>query len=233
MFKSIVSLFLVFAVVIGKSSGAEFCYSEVVSACSLAGGETQNCTAKYGATHTVLKDLQNYANLHITRNWQFMLMSSHFNNYVKNREGFGKLYKKYSDKSWEDSIELIKYMAKRGGAHDFKYRKEMPSEILSNTLVWGTPVLELDELPSLAKALGMWKTVAEEAHYIHGEISNHRQGYHDPETSSYIENEFAHEHAEIIRELAGHTNDLKRLVHETPDSSLAVFLFDNYLQKSA
>ncbi|WP_272693355.1 ferritin family protein [Providencia sp. PROV040] len=226
MFKSLVGLFLVFTVVICNCSATEFCYSEIVSACSLAGGETQNCTSKYGAAHTVLKDLQNYANLHITRNWQFMLMSSHFSNYVKNRDGFAKLYKKYSDESWEDSIELIKYIAKRGGAHDFKFRKDMPSEI-------GTPVLELDELPSLAKALGMWKTVAEEGHYIHGEISNHRLEYHDPETSSFIENEFVHEHAKTIRELAGHTNDLKRLVHNAADSSLAVFLFDNYLQKSA
>lgn len=227
MFKPIVGLFVVLSVVICNSSATEFCYSEIVSACSLGGGETQNCTAKYGAAHTVMKDLQNYANLHITRNWQFMLMSAHYHNYQANREGFAKLYKKYSDESWEHSIELIKYMAKRGGAHDFKYKKEMPSEI-------GTPVFELDELPSLAKALGMWKTVAEEAHYIHREVSNKMPGFHDPETSSYIENEFLHEHAKIIRDLAGYTNDLKRLVHEhkEKDSSLAIFLFDNYLQKS-
>lgn len=225
MFKSVISLLFVFSIFICSGSCAEYCYSEIVSACSLAGGDTQNCTAKYGAAHTVLKDLQNYANLHIARNWQFMLMSAHFNNYVKNREGFSKLFKKYSDESWEDSIELIKYIAKRGGIHDFRYKKELPSEV-------GTQTFELDELPSLAKGLGMWKTVADEAHYIHSEISGHKTKAHDAEVSSFIENEFVHKHANIIRDLAGYTNDLKRLVHENPDSSLAVFLFDNYLKKA-
>lgn len=211
--------------VISSVLATEYCYNEVDSACRIAGRESPDCTAKYSAANNVLKDLQNYANLHITRNWQFMLMSSHFNNYVKNREGFAKLYKKYSDKAWEDAIELIKYITKRGGTHDFKYKKEIPSEL-------GSPTLELEELPSLAKALDMWKYTAEEAHAIHGEVARQRSNVHDAEVASYIENEFVHDHAEIIRDLAGHTNDLKRLVHENQDSSLAVFLFDNYLKKT-
>lgn len=50
----------------------------------------------------------------------------------------------------------------------------------------GSPTLELEELPSLAKALGMWKAVAEEAHAIHGEVARNRASVHDAEVCIFI-----------------------------------------------
>jgi hypothetical protein len=40
-----------------------------------------------------------------------------------------------------------------------------------------------------------------------------------------------HRHAEQIRNLAGYTSDLKRLLSENKQASLSLFLFDEYLQK--
>lgn len=51
--------------------------------------------------------------------FEFLLMSTHFGNYEANREGFKGLYRKLSDQSWADAIDLIKYIAKRGGRMDF------------------------------------------------------------------------------------------------------------------
>lgn len=51
-----------------------------------------------------------------------IFQSSHFGNYQKNRAGFEKLYRKLSDQSWEDSIDLVKFLGKRGGHMDFKLR---------------------------------------------------------------------------------------------------------------
>lgn len=48
---------------------------------------------------------------------------------------------------------------------------------------------------------------------------------------SFFENEFVHEHAEIIRRLAGYTNDLKRLLSNPNDSNVALWFFDNYVAK--
>lgn len=59
--------------------------------------------------------------------------STHFKNYETQREGLGNLYKKYSDKTWEDAIELIKYVTKRGGSMDFTYKKENPIQVVSMT----------------------------------------------------------------------------------------------------
>lgn len=57
------------------------CYILLLYVCSKyftwklsAGSEVQNCNAIYGHAHTVITELQNYANLHIARNFQFLLM---------------------------------------------------------------------------------------------------------------------------------------------------------------
>lgn len=214
---------LLVSLTISSVLASEHCYSDVVGACGPAGGEVQNCNAKYGHAVGVIKDLQNYANVHIARNFQFLLLSIHFNNYNAQRGGFSALFRKYADKTWEDSINLIKYIAKRGGSMDFAYKKQA----VANTDIEN---YEMSEILSMSKSLDIWKAVAEEAHNIHGEAARRREQYHDPEVSSYIENNFVHQHAEIIRELAGHTNDLKRLLAETTDASLALFLFDHTLK---
>lgn len=204
----------------------EFCYSDVVGACSPSGSELSNCNAKYGAAHEVMKDLHNYVNVHITRNWQYLLMSTYFNNYEKNRAGFSKLYKELSDKAWGDAIDLIKYIGKRGGQMDFDFRKE-------NNLAVSVDTYEMHEMSSLAKALDIQKHLAEESHSIHAEAMRRKHDFHDPEVGSFIENNFLHQHADTIRTLAGHTSDLKKLMGNTNDQSLALYFFDQYLQKTS
>lgn len=206
-------------------ANAEYCYSDVVGACSPTGSELNNCNAKYGAAHEVIKDLQNYVNVHVTRNWQYLLMSTHFHNYEKNREGFSKLFKKLSDQAWDDAIHLIKYIGKRGGQMDFSFRKESNLGVTVDTY-------EMHEMGSLAKALDIQKSLAEESHHIHGEAMRRKADFHDPEVGSFIENNFLHQHADTIRTLAGHTNDLKKMMSNAADQSLALYLFDQYLGKS-
>lgn len=36
----------------------------------------ENCNAKYGGIDDTMKELQNYVNLQINRNWQFLLLVS-------------------------------------------------------------------------------------------------------------------------------------------------------------
>lgn len=60
-----------------------------------------------------------------------LFQSSHFGNYEKNRGGFEKLYRKMSDQTWEQAIDLVKYMGKRGGHMNFRLRRdEMVSKVL-------------------------------------------------------------------------------------------------------
>lgn len=207
-----------------KYVAADHCYNDVVGACSPVGGEIQNCNSRYGAFvgDELLNSVQNYANTNILRSFQFLLMSSHFGNYEKNRGGFEKLYRKLSDQAWEQAIDLVKYVNKRGGHMNFRLRKD---ETIAKQIDY-----EMYELGSMARALDMQKELAREAHSIHFEVT--RKVAHDPEVASYIENNFVHKHSDIIRELSGHTNDLKHLIANQPDPSLSLYLFDEYLQKS-
>lgn len=78
-----------------------------------------NCNAKYGAIDALQAELQAYANANIETSFEFLLMSTHFGNYEANRDGFKGLYRKLSDQSWEDGINVIKYIAQRGGRMNF------------------------------------------------------------------------------------------------------------------
>jgi len=203
---------------------AQYCYNDVVGSCSARGVDVKNCHAKYGAVDTLVFDLQSYANAHISRSFDYLLMSTHFANYEQSREGFEKLFRKLSDSTWDDAIHLIKYITKRGGTMDFSARKPEAEEPQDNTS-------ELYELGALAQGLDTQKKLAEGAFAVHSQAIRRAEGNHDPEVSSYLEEHFLHRHADSVRTLAGHANDLKRLLSENKQASLSLFLFDEYLQK--
>lgn len=216
---------VVLCALVAVVSCEEFCYNDVVGSCgSKADSELENCNAKYGGAHSVAFHLQSYVNDHIARSFDYLLMSTHFSNYEKHREGFSKLFRKLSDDTWNDAIDLIKYITKRGEKMDFSARK-------GDAGVPDEKTHELYELHALARGLDTQKKLAEEAHLIHKEALKHHEGSHDPEVTSYLEEHFMHSQAEKVREFSGYTNDLKRLLAEPKQSSLALFLFDEYLQK--
>ncbi|CAB3261009.1 unnamed protein product [Arctia plantaginis] len=188
------------------------------------------CNAKYGeyGSHgNVATELQAYANLHLERSYEYLLSSAYYNNYQTNRAGFSKLFKKLSDDAWEKTIDIIKHVTLRGDEMDFS-RQSIQKSIRKNYTV------ELHELEALAKALDTQKELAERAFYIHREATRNSQHLHDPEIAQYLEEEFIEYQAKNIRDLAGHTNDLKKFVasNNGQDLSLGLYLFDEYLQKT-
>lgn len=203
-------------------SAAEYCFNDVLAACKPAGGgELENCNAKYGDIFSFKHDIQSFTNKHITHSFQYLLMSTHFNNYEKNRKGFTKMFKTLSDTAWNDAIELIKYMSKRGVNMDFQFK-------IADDLVTPTPkddTYELYEMESLSKALDIQKSLAVEAHRIHSLARG------DGEVMSHMENTFVHKLRDTIRDISGHTNDLKQLINNNKKSALNVYLFDEYLSK--
>uniref|UniRef100_A0A1B6GR05 Ferritin n=1 Tax=Cuerna arida TaxID=1464854 RepID=A0A1B6GR05_9HEMI len=200
----------------------DYCYNDVVQSCGAIGGAIGNCNSNYSAVHTVQPDLQHYTATHIDQNFQFLLMSAYFNNYEANREGFSKLYRQMADDAWEDTIDLIKYMAKRGFNMNYNIVPRKKVKIQS---------YKMYELSSLATALDMQKVLAEQAHEIHSEVTVRKKRYHDAETINFIEKEFVGKHADRIRDLAGHANDLHQLIADNKDPSLAIYLFDEHLKK--
>ncbi|KAK7872481.1 hypothetical protein R5R35_014272 [Gryllus longicercus] len=245
---------LIFVVALFAVAAGEFCYSSTKLSCDQDTTKGVNCTAAYGLAHNYIRDLQIYANMHITRNFQYLLMSSHFGNYRKEREGFKKLYRKLSDTAWQDAIDLIKYIAMRGGKMDFHYDEDgsdVTVEVSPHAVEHGLEgsrregrilsalmalegddvrsTIAMSELESLGKSLDIQKKLALKAHEIYK--ASHR---HDPEISDYVEDKFMHKHAKTIRNLAGYTRDLSRLLEGEKDTSavgLKLFILDSYLEK--
>lgn len=150
-------------------------------------------------------------------------MATHFNSYQKNRPGFQKLYQGLSDRSFDDTINLIKHITRRGGRVDFNTRHESPASVSKKSLA-----LEVDELHSLAMALDNEKQLSTGAIHVHTRASHATE--RDPEIAQYLEEKFLSSQAETVRKLSGYANDLSKLMNQ-PDPSLAVYLFDEYLQK--
>lgn len=90
-------------------------------------------------------------------------------------------------------------------------------------------MLELNELNSLAKALDSQKLLADEALRIHAQAQHHTK--QDAAVAHYVEEHFIESLSERVRELSGHTNDLKNLMAER-DASVSLFLFDEYIKKT-
>jgi len=220
--------FTVFVLLFAATQAAdEFCYRDVDRACKQTTTKDEanvaNCHAKYGAIDAVVGDLQAYVNTHITRSFEYLLMSTHYSNYQKNREGFEKLFRDLSDDKWNSAIDLIKYIGKRGGSMNFSARKAAPNNTRDGDY-------ELYEVESVAKALDIEKALALDAHSIHGEATRRRAEYHDPEISSYLEEHFVHKHSSNIRKLSGYAHDLLGIM-DGPERSLGLYFFDEYLQK--
>ncbi|XP_015607787.1 uncharacterized protein LOC107273783 [Cephus cinctus] len=210
------------------AASAEYCYNDVEAACSSRPLNTDapllaNCNAKYGSFESLQADMQAYANANIETSFEYLLMSTHFGNYEVNREGFKGLYRKLSDKAWDDAIDVIKFIAKRGGRMNFNQLPRFKKNGKESR------ILELTELNSLAKALDTQKQLADEALRLHGQATQHSK--QDASVAHYLEEHFVEKQADTVRDLAGHTNDLKSLLGDR-DASVSVFLFDEYIKKT-
>lgn len=80
-------------------------------------------------------DLQAFVNANIETSFEFLLMSAHFGNYEANREGFKAYYRKISDKAWEDAIDVIKFITKRGGRMNFNQLPHFKKAVSSKNYI--------------------------------------------------------------------------------------------------
>jgi len=187
----------------------------------------RNCNAKYSEFEKNVEQLQKYANHQIQKSFEYLLLSTNFGTYVKNRPGFEKQFRALSDKSWGYGIDLIKHITKRGGKHNF--------DITSNSVT--TKTLDINEMSALALTLDYEKDLAKEAHTIYENFAHHKHqkenhsAVFDPEIAHYIEENFIEDQANTVRKLSGYANDLKKMLQGATDISLALYMFDEYLAK--
>ncbi|XP_043598243.1 ferritin-3, chloroplastic [Bombus pyrosoma] len=221
--------FGILSILLAVAAAEDTCYDDSLAVCDPIpkdGKSMLNCNAKYGhiERHPLI-DLQSYANANIRVSFEFLLMSSYFGNYEDQRHGFKKLYRKFSDELWEDAINIIKYVTKRGDTMDFNQPPHLTEPTYERKVTY-----ELNELHSLAKALDRQKELANKALNIHHDITKNDK-INDAGVAHYVEERFIEPQADRVRDLAGYINDLKNLLTGN-DHSVALFLFDEYLKNS-
>lgn len=192
------------------------------------------CTPIYSSFNansdkSVANDLRQYTSQLVDKSFHFLIMSSAFNMHSLERPGFEKLYRKISDKAWEDAIDLIKYQSRRGS---YGYL-EKPNKVGNYS-----KVLKPDELSSLKFALDYEKTMAKEAHAIHRKIShahskaNSNGGddeHYDPDVAHYLDENIIEYQSGVVRDLAGYIYNLKHFTSSKQTGDLGNHVFDEYL----
>lgn len=179
------------------------------------------------------------------------MLSINFDTYTRDRPGFEKLYRGLSDQAWNKAIDLIKYVAKRGGKlHDvwdyttknFTLHYFDPTET-ENANIVAKPVpisTSVSELLSLEQAVKVEKALSKSAYTLHNMVQSHHKfakKHLDAGVAHYLEEEHIEDQADTIRKLVGYHNDFRTLLggeyecKKDKNVQLACFLFDEWLQK--
>lgn len=193
-----------------------------------------NSTALFSAVGHVKDDLETFTNQQLEKSFDFLLLSSAFDQHNLDRPGFEKLYRKISDKAWEDTQKLIKYRSKRGLTVELNGLNDAKNALKQTHAVTRAALLGTNEIDSLKVALNYEKVLAEESHSIHKKIS-HAHGKdeaYDPDVAHYLDEEIIEYQSGVIRELAGHIHILKSIQDESATAALGTHLFDEYLAKA-
>ncbi|XP_058444816.1 soma ferritin-like [Malaya genurostris] len=186
-----------------------------------------SCTAFFSGFPHVQSDLNKYTKQMLDKSFDFLLLSSTFDVYSMNRPGFKKLYRKTSDKAWEDTIDLIKYQSKRGASVTLFKGNEEP--ITARNI---SSLLQSSESSSLQLALDYEKIMATEAHHIHKKISHADINKHyDPDVAHYLDEKLIEYQSGEIRKLSGYITNLYDIMNEANTKELGIELFDEYLNK--
>lgn len=195
-----------------------------------------NCNALFSSVSHVRNELDIFTNQQLEKSFDFLLLSFAFDKYILDRPGFEKLYRKISDKAWEDTQGLIKYRSKRGLVVELNGIQNVTDNVLEKHTLKSmnrAALLNSDEEDSLKLALAYEKKLAEESHKIHKKISHaHGEGQvYDPDVAHYLDEEIIEYQSGVIRELTGHIHNLQSILAEST-GDLGLHLFDEYLAKA-
>lgn len=192
--------------------------------CTISKG---SCTSLFSGFPHVQSDLNRYTKQMLDKSFDFLLLSSVFDVYSMDRPGFEKLYRKISDKAWEDTIDLIKYQSKRGASVTLGEGDDNSASIHDVA-----SLLQSNETSSLELALDYEKILATEAHRIHKKISHADSSKHyDPDVAHYLDEKIIEYQSGVIRKLSGHITNLNDIFNEASTKHMAVHMFDEYLDK--
>merc|ERR1711955_45699 len=100
-----------------NTNTARSCSEHVLDHCddSISVWTGTTCNSKFGGFEGNSQNLHNIIRDDFSDSMTYLLMSSSFSTDEKNRMGFSKYFREYSDKMWSRGKDMMKYVLKRGG----------------------------------------------------------------------------------------------------------------------
>merc|ERR1712112_136056 len=182
------------------------------------------CNSKFGGFEGVSSDLHKIIRDDFSDSMTYLLMSSSFSTDEKNRMGFSKYFREYSDKMWSRGKDMMKYVLKRGGHMGSDFQVPLYSG-------HGHDIASLDystELKSLGVTLDLLKTRAKHLNDAHklSLNSNSTSTSFDTDTAHMLE-EVSESYTEDINDVARKLNTLAKIVKKS--ASMGLHMFDQSL----
>lgn len=225
--------FLVFALLIGGSLACQNRLEALVQeatggAPDLSTDVHDECHSKVGTfSETHEPQYKQVINKALRLAMQYMSISSHFGRDTNHRLGFQKLFRSESDARFDQAVDMIKYVVKRGGNVKGAINVQMPASATYNPL----------PLPSLGLALADAKDMyAEQARLHRAALCLIPSVAGMPESGCALDADLAHQAQDAIESeiershsFASKANQLAAMF-TTTEHSLAEHMFDRNLQ---
>lgn len=186
---------------------------------------TESCSSLIFKDDTFYDEFMHHANEQLALSFQYLFMSAQFGSYEKDRPGFEKVFHGLSDKAWNTGIDMVKEMSKRGAKFDFsKITKSVKS------------LVPINEITAMEAAASTEKEILKSAisvHRIHshaykeGTVKENEK--YDAAITHFMDEKIIEDKTETVRTLTGYVNDLMKFVKDSQSYSIALYLFDEYL----
>ncbi|XP_062558881.1 ferritin light chain-like [Armigeres subalbatus] len=190
--------------------------------------DTKKCTARFSGYRYVTSEISDLTTQLLDQSFDFLFLSTAFNQHIKNRPGFEKVYRKISDQAWSDTMSLMKYQSKRGQRAsfnpDYKYANH-ELRALSDPLL-------AEEHSSLKLALEYEKLVAEVTHAIHkkSSVAHQHPAQYDPDVAHFFDEHIVKGRSDSVRKLTGYIHQLDGILNgDSYTKDMGLYMFDQYL----
>jgi len=231
----------VLLVVLSIANAESVCHAGVKVACEDATGkktlEPAKCTAQFGQFPHLNNQTEALIKEHLRASMEFLMIGNHFGEWNINRKGFFEYFQKLSDAAWEDAIDLMQHMVKRGGrlTNDFEIPEAEECTSKGNEAY---KCYDMDELNALSKALDIQKSLARSTLRLIT-LANHapvrvgeeigewpKGSQRDGEFAHYLADQVSDKQVMRIKDLANHVNSLSQALDATSDAGLVLYIYD-------
>lgn len=191
--------------------------------------DTKKCTARFSGYKYVTSEIADLTTQLLDQSFDFLFLSTAFNQHFKDRPGFEKLYRNIADKAWSDAMTLMKYQSKRGQRAmlnpDYKYAQHELRSLADPMFA--------EEHSSLKLAMEYEKLVAEVTHAIHkkSSVAHQHPAQYDPDVAHFFDEKIVIGRSDSVRKLTGYIHQLDGILNDDSYTrDMGLHLFDQYLK---